>query len=771
MPSDRLPWLLAASLLLLTLAAYGQLWENHFINFDDRHYITHNPPILGGLTASGIRWAWTTFDSGNWIPLTWMSLQVDASLSSLLQGPRSKQLPLAWVVHGQNLFWHCATVGLLFATLRRLTGAMWCSALVAALFAVHPLHVESVAWAIERKDVLSTFFGMLTLLAYGHYVQRPSVGRYLLVLTAFVLSLLAKPMLVTLPCLLLLLDWWPLRRFSFAQSGRLVLEKVPLFAVAAAACVLALVAQHHAGALASVGYLSFPSRLANAVASCGWYLEKTFWPTNLAIYYCHPGDNRPWDRALLAAIILLAVTVLALGTARRWPWLLVGWLWFLGTLVPVIGLVQVGDQARADRYTYVPHIGLFVALIWSGAALVGPLRLPIWVPAALGTTWVLLLSAATWAQVGCWHDSRALWGHAVAVTTENHRAHYCLGLTLFELALEQQNPKLHTQAGWHFEQAALLQPDDFQYRARVGEFVLNEGRLDLAAEHLQAAVRLNPGAARSWHNLGVLQRRQQDYVGASGSFRRELELTPQTADAHAEMGLVLWHLRRRQQASEHWQTALQLDPYQPEALHGVGLFLLRQGHNQEAEVRLATAVQVNPLFIRAWSSWGLALFRLRQWERASQCQARAVELQTQRTGTEEAQTTDLVFYLCRLGMSLNAEGFPEKAQPQYAEATKKRPSWPQTHLTQAWRLATAPDPEDRDPATAWELATQVCQGAGESAEALDVLAAALARLERYTEAVQTAQQARARAAPHLALAIQGRIQLYQRDQPYEDRRQ
>jgi hypothetical protein len=455
--------LVLAGLVLLTLLAYVPLWENDFIDLDDQVYITQNEHVLGGLTSSGIRWAWTTFHGGFWFPLTWLSLQADASLSALLRGPQGKGLPVAAVFHGQNLLWHLATVVLLFVVWRRLTGAMWRSALVAALFAVHPLHVESVAWATERKDVLSTFFLMLTLLAYTHYVRRPCWVRYLLVTVPFVLGLMAKPMLVTLPCLLLLLDWWPLQRFSLSRpqgpgAWGLVLEKLPLFALAVAASVQAVVTQQQVAAFTELGVLSLSGRLANALLSYLWYLEKTFWPTGLAAFYCHSGSNWQSGPVLTAGLILLGITLGAAVSARRLPWLLVGWLWFLGTLVPVIGLVQIGQQARADRFVYVPHIGLFVALVWSCAALANRLRLPIWTQASLATACLLLLTARTWDQVGYWRNPAVLWSHALAVTTDNHRAHCLMGGALAQQAETKGDVAKLARARRHLEQAISLQP-------------------------------------------------------------------------------------------------------------------------------------------------------------------------------------------------------------------------------------------------------------------------------------------------------------------------
>ncbi len=499
MSSTRLLWFIATVLVVLTLAAYSQVWECGILDLDDESYLFEHPEVLDGLTLGGLQWAWTTFHGGFWFPLTWMSLQLDASLSSAIQGPSVKEAPLGLVFHGQNLFWHTATVVLLLATLYRLTGALWRSALVAALFAVHPLHVESVAWVTERKDVLSTFFWVLTLLAYGWYVERPGVGRYLLIVSSFLLGLLAKPMVVTLPCVLLLLDWWPLQRFTNPKRERgilffprsrfgLVWEKVPLLAISAAVGVLTVWAQQQAGAVATLAHLSFADRLANAVISYGWYLEKTVWPTNLAIFYCHPLSSWQWEPVVLSGIVLVGVTILALVSAKRWPWLVVGWLWFVGTLVPVIGLVQAGEQARADRFVYVPHIGLFIALVWSLAALRQAVQCPEWVGAAGAAVCLLLLTAVTWVQVGYWKDSETMWQHTLEVTPDNHQAHCGMGRVLLKMA--ESDPELTAderrqrlaEARQHFERAIALAPHDDKYRWFLGRVLEDQRSLDEAAQ-------------------------------------------------------------------------------------------------------------------------------------------------------------------------------------------------------------------------------------------------------------------------------------------------
>lgn len=769
MRRDRLPLFVCAGLVMLTVLTYGQLWGNDFVNIDDTEGIAQNPQVWCGLSESGIRWAWSTFQLGNWIPLTWLSLQLDATLFRVLKSSLGRPQSLATAVHAQNLLWHTATVVLLFLTFRRLTGSLSRSALVAALFAVHPLHVESVAWATERKDVLSTFFGVLTLLAYAHYSERPRWGRYLLMASVFALGLLAKPMLVTWPFVLLLLDWWPLQRGRAVGWARLLGEKVPVLVLAAAASVVAVLAQEHTGAVVSANYLSFSARLANAIVSYGWYLTKTFWPTGLAVYYCHPLDDWGWESVLASSLVFLCVTGLAVYKARTWPWLLFGWLWFLGTLVPVIGLVQVGEQAHADRYSYVPHIGLFVALVWSAAALADRLRVSAWLRASVAMGCLLLLAVATSIQVGYWRESVTLWTHALAVTTGNHWAHNGLGQTLFHEAMAEGSVRTWEEAHDHFEQAVALQQDRAKYRFNLGVTLLYLGHLEQAEEHLAVAVRLDPQYVNAWHNLGIIQRLQGHLQNALESLQHALELNPRASETRAEAGQVLWRMGRWDEAAREWQAALQLNPREAEARNGMGLVLLRQGLFQSALEQFTEAVGINPDLIRAWGNRGIVLGRMERWNQAALCQEMAVQKeQARRKLLPNAPTKDEARYRCQLGFALHAQGKTEAAASEYARARELNPQWPRTNLEQAWQLATDANQSRRDAAAAWEMASQVCQASNDpSAEALDVLAAALASQGRFPEAVKTAQQALVRADADRARTIEARIRRYEDRLPPE----
>ncbi len=422
------PYFGCAALLVLTLVAYLPVWGNEFVDCDDEVYVTHNPTTLAGLSWPGFCRAWDNRDAPYWQPLTWLSLQLDAELSAR-RTAAGEVVPSPVAFHGQNLFWHAASVLLLFGVCRRLTGAPWRSFLIAAVFAVHPLHVGSVAPAATRKDVLSLFFGLLALWAWVGYVRNPGRCGYLATLAAFALSLMAKPMLMTLPAVLLLLDYWPFARWAGAPGGdplagrkrfgQLVWEKVPLFALAAAVGVVTLICRERFGSIVSAGSFSPSARVANVFMAYGWYFCSTFYPRNLAAMYPLQYDSWSVGSAVAGVGVVVFVSGLCRWQARRRPWLLVGWLWFIGALLPVTGLAQGGPQAWADRFSYWPHVGLFIAVVWQAAEAVERFGVPLvarWVAAGLllGTLVVL-----TQLQVACWRDSLTLWEHAVAVTSDN----------------------------------------------------------------------------------------------------------------------------------------------------------------------------------------------------------------------------------------------------------------------------------------------------------------------------------------------------------------
>jgi len=494
-------WSVALLLMVATLVLYLRVAGHQFLFYDDDRYITGNEWVRGGLSWSGARWAFTTFHVANWHPLTWLSHMLDVELFGVAPGAH----------HLVNALLHATNAGILFLALAALTGMPRRSALVAVLFAVHPQHVESVAWVSERKDVLGAFFGFLMLWAYARHAGQPRGRNYLLVLLCFVMSLLSKAMWVTAPFLLLLLDFWPLHRVAgspveTAPHGpgvpciplsRLVAEKVPLFALSLLSSVITVVAQHRGGALVPTEMIGVASRVGNAIVSYVRYLGKAFWPNPLALFYPFPAGGPPAGQIAGAAGLLVLITSGVLSGGRRKPWLPVGWFWFLGTLVPVIGLVQVGSQGMADRYAYLPAIGLWIAVTWEGARLAGhaPPRvrraLP-WIPLAL----VAVLAALTWRQTGYWSDQEVLLRHTIAVTENNGRAHLILSQALAEKGR-------YDEALGHAAEAARLEPTHPPAHSNFGFLLYKAGRVDEAIGRFRMAIRLQPDYAEAHYNLGI----------------------------------------------------------------------------------------------------------------------------------------------------------------------------------------------------------------------------------------------------------------------------
>jgi tetratricopeptide (TPR) repeat protein len=761
-------WHLGVGLFALTVAAFAPVRHNGFVDFDDEVYITHNPEVLNGLHGSGFRWAWTTFHANYYQPLTWLSLQFDAQFFSTAS-PGGAPLPGAAAVHIHSLLWHAASVLVLFALCLRLSSCRWRSFFVAALFAVHPLRVESVAWAAERKDVLSVFFGLVALWAYARYAERPGVGRYLGVLGALLLSLLAKPMLITLPFVLLLLDFWPLRR---APRLALLLEKVPLFALAAGIAVLTVVARRQNHAPVSLDAISLQDRLANAVLGYNWYLFTTFWPVRLGAYYPHPEHAWTVLSVGAGAGLLLILTVLAFAQARRRPWLLVGWLWFGITLLPVIGLAQGGNQAWADRFSYFPQIGLLLAVVWGLAEGAARRRVP---ELAVGTAGVLVLGclgALTWLQVGTWRDTPTLWKNVLAVTRDNPRAHVNLGKYYLETGQLDE-------AETHLAEAVRLRPDSFEFRHFHGCALLALGRLDEAAGRFLSVLAESANYVDAWHNLATVRLRQGDAQRALNCFRRALALQPDAPDTLSASGLALWRLGQRRQAVEAFQAALKRNPTDAEAWHGLGLASLSEGDPGKAVIPLEKALQFSPRMVKAAGNLGLALGRLGYWDQAATHLANAVKWQdlgedwlTRMKGrvVELESTRQAVILRGHLGYALFRASRRQDAADVYRQALRLDPHWPQRFTARAWRLATTRDVNTRDPQLAFELASQALQATDSpSASLLDTLAAAQAALGRYEEAARTARQALAQlsttnADANLAQAIRAHLERYQQGQ-------
>jgi Tfp pilus assembly protein PilF len=615
-PNRSLLTAICIVLALATIVVYAQTFHYAFVAYDDDQYVYENPMVKAGLTASGIAWAAGTFFYANWHPLTWISYLLDSQLFGIAPGP----------FHLVNVLLHTASTVLLFLALFRMTRRPWRCAIVAGIFALHPLHVESVAWISERKDVLSGFFFMLTLLVYGRYVREKSEIRnpksegnlsranlryatllYLLALLLFVLGLMSKPMLVTLPFVLLLLDYWPLRRFE-AQSPQseaqaptafvhLLVEKVPFFVIAAIFSVITVLVQRKEGAMS----LAVPivGRLGNAVVSYCRYIGKTFFPHDLAFLY--PYESRlPVIAIVSASLLLAAISLLAIRWRRERPYLLIGWLWFVGTLIPVIGLIQVGDQAMADRYTYIPSIGLFIVLVWSAHDLTRRWQFQRsffgLIAAAVALIWVL----KTREQIGIWKNNETLFGHAIAVTRNNYIARNNLGATF-----ERQGR--WDEAAAQFRQAIADKPDYAQAHRNLGLVFERQGEPARAIEEYREAIRLNPSYADPHNALGVLFNAQGRVDEAVEEFRRALKLKPDYADAHFNLGLIYARKGQLDEAIREYQVVLEVQPGRADVHNNLGVALDNKGRTDDAIREYVDAIELDPNYARARFNLGVAL--------------------------------------------------------------------------------------------------------------------------------------------------------------------
>ncbi len=577
--------LISLFLVMATVLVFWPVRKHEFLNYDDNEYVTENPQVKGGLTLKGFIWAFATTHAANWHPLTWLSHMLDTELYGLAPGGH----------HWTSVLFHVANALLLFSILHRITNALWVSGFVAALFALHPLHVESVAWVAERKDVLSTFFWMLTLWAYVYYAEGPGVGRYTLVASFFVLGLLAKPMVGTLPFVLLLIDYWPLRRFRFGPSEdgvnskghsltdfrnqtssmlRLFSEKIPLFVLSVASSIVTYLAQQKGGGLKSIEDYPLATRVANALVSYAGYIRKMVWPEEMAFFYPYPETLPLWE--IGGSLLLLScISILVIRYARKQPFLLVGWFWYLGTLVPVIGLIQIGNQAMADRYTYIPLIGLF---IMGGIGF--PCLLEKWryrkllLGASMGLA-LFLLMVITRLQINHWQNNFALFEHALHVTSDN-----------------------------------------FLARNNLGVAVAEEGRIEEAIAHYREAIRIKPNYLDAHYNLGVNLMKQGRYEEAMDHYREALRIAPHDAEIHNQVGILLVREGKHHEALGHFTEALRLKPGFAAARYNLGLALAEQGEYREALPHFAEALRLSPDFPEAHFSLAMTYWILGDWDSA-----------------------------------------------------------------------------------------------------------------------------------------------------------
>lgn len=545
-------WICLA-LALVTAAVYCQVSSYDFINYDDPGYISENLHIQNGITLQSVKWAFTTGCMGNWHPLTWLSHMLDWRLYGSNAGGH----------HLTNLIFHIANTLLLFIVLKQMTQRTWPSAFVAALFALHPLHVESVAWVSERKDVLSTFFWLLTMWAYIRFVNRRRISNYLLIVAFFALGLMAKPMLVTLPFVLLLLDYWPLNRIKSKQSLLpLFIEKIPLFVMVIASSIVTYLIQTKGGAVAKLAVLPLKFRILNAFVSYVEYIEKMIWPVRLVYFYPHHGPDISVLYAIVSAGLLLAVTVFVLRFGKNRRYLVTGWFWYLGTLIPVIGIVQVGMQAMADRYSYITLTGLFVIIVWGLAELLGRRKIVL---ALFSVTGLFVLTVCTYIQLQYWKGSLPLFEHALKGTDNNYEAHLCIADVLLKDGRSNE-------AIYHNYQAVRIRPDLIETHNDLGNNLYKIGRVDHAIGSYRLALAIDPADAEVNANIGVAFAIKGDFAQAAQHYRIAVK-TMNTPAIHNNLGYALAQMGNFDEAVEQFRLALQIKPDYKPAKVNLDIFL------------------------------------------------------------------------------------------------------------------------------------------------------------------------------------------------------
>lgn len=765
--SKRTRGLICLALAIATFGVYWRVGGFDFINFDDPDYVTGNPMVKAGLSFKGLAWAFTHCYADNWHPLTWISHMLDCQIFGLhASGP-----------HLVNVTLHAANAVLMFLLLQRMTGAQWRSAMVAGLFALHPLHVESVAWISERKDVLSTFFALLALLAYVRYVNQSKVQGstskiwFALALALFTLGLLAKPMLVTLPFVMLLLDFWPLHRSRILLSDTkdsetgitqhatrstkfLILEKIPFLALSIASSAITFYAQKTGGALRSADHFPFIWRLENAVNSYLRYFLKACWPVHLAILYPLEHSRSTWF--LLASVgFLIVVSSAALVARKRWPFLLVGWLWFLGTLVPVIGLVQVGDQAMADRYTYLPLTGLFIAGVWGLAALLRRTRVAASVGIALAAVVLAGFAAVTVFQLQYWRNGITLFRHALAVTRDNALANNNLGAAL--AAAGQRAEALP-----YYQEAVRIEPGRARYQNNLATALAHAGQRDAAIADYQAAIRIDPQFAEPYNNLGAVFLAQHQIDRAITNLNEAVRLDPENADARNNLGSAFLSAGKPEDALAQYAIALRLNPTNAGTHLNAGLALVKAGKPDDAMVQFSEAVRLNPESAPARYEYGRQLFFHGQFQSAREQLAEAARLKPDDASAQ--------YYLGLACLELH-EVDPGLKHLDAAE--RLRPDWPNPLNTHAWVLATSDDDKFRNGAEALRLAQRAAElTSRQQPVILQTLAAAYAETGQFNEAIATATQATELAQrlgqTNLVPKIQQALELYKSGHAYRE---
>ncbi len=775
---DRAARLIGAALFTLTLLVFLPVWHHEFVAFDDPLYVTGNRQVQAGLTWRGLRWAFTTSHAGNWHPLTWLSHMADVQFFGHgATGP-----------HLMNVLLHAMNAVLVFALLRRCTGATWRSAIVAAFFALHPLRVESVAWVSERKDVLSACFFLLSVLAYARYAGTvpaadrgaaagnrspvPPPSRSLVPgpsfpvpafwsLVFFVAALLAKPMAVTLPCVLLLLDYWPFRRFGGPdgqrQFGKRLREKLPFFAAAAGVSVVTFLVQRRAGAIRTLDSFSFDDRIANALVSFARYLGKTVWPTHLAAPYPLPAH---WPAAVVAgATVLLVGLASAIWFFRhRVPYVVTGALWFAGMLVPTIGLIQLSDQAMADRYTYLPSIGLFVAVAWGAAELARRFPGIRRALAIAGSVALVAAAGRTIDQLRVWRDTETLSRHALAHTVGNAIAHNNLGNVLLERGATDD-------ALAQFQAAVQSNPSYADARINLANALLEKNQPGDAIAEFRAAIQAQPYSSAGHYNLGNALLRIGRVDDAIAEFGRALELEPDSFGAHNNLANAMLQTSRWDAAILHYRAALELQPDYPLAHHNLGIALRQLGRLDEAVTEFRLMTQLQPHSANVYNNLGWMLQQAGQFAEAVVQFQRALELQPAYAAAHD-----------NLGRTLWQLGRVSEAMDHLRTAVKLEPGDARNVTDLAWALATTADDRFRNGREALALAEQATRlSPADDLDALRVRAAAQAESGDCSAAATTAARAievaTARGDTAMAEQLSLHLAAYKAGVPFRERMQ
>jgi protein O-mannosyl-transferase len=624
--NTRLQIVLLVSLLLVfaIIVTYHQVINFDFVGYDDELYITKNINVQKGLTYESVKWAFTTFHSANWHPLTWISHMLDYELYGL--NPQGH--------HWTSVQFHIANSLLLFFILFQMTGALWRSVFVAALFALHPLHVESVAWVSERKDLLSTFFGMLTILAYCRYVKKRSFISYLLTVLFLSMGLMAKPMLVTFPFVLLLLDYWPLKRLRFdnigsSQAGekiscyfkgsyRLILEKIPFLILVVFSCILTFLAQNSEGAVKSLEVLPLKSRVENALVSYVGYVFKAIWPRKLAVFYPHSVNILSEWKIIGAGLLISVAILLSIRTVKKYPYIGVGLFMYLGTLVPVIGLLQVGDQAMADRYTYIPLIGIFIVMAWGVSDLFKKWRYRKSFLGFSGGIILCVLSVISFYQLKHWQNGITLFENAVKVTENNFIAQNNLGTALASVDLEN--------AIFHYKAALKINSNFILALCNLGLALYNKGNYDEAVLYFTKALKIDPQKTDARMNLANVLFIQGKYDESLSQYNETIKTDSQNADVHYNLAYVLFTQDNLEKAVLHYQEAIRINPKHEKAHYNLGNIKIKQGKTREAFAHFAEVVKIKPDYVQAYNKIGLILFKQGKFKKAKVFFLKAIQI-------------------------------------------------------------------------------------------------------------------------------------------------